>query len=244
MGSPVIFPPSGGTPVVMPSIAGSPVVGAGAALDPTLVGWWKLNEPSGSVAIDSSIDPVNGVWQGTPSRVTDARFGTVAQFTGSNAVLTPSDDMSLPTGVQVRTMMGWANIANASTRYALFGYGNAGGGTAFNIETNVTSSGQLYFVGYGADLQTSATVADGTWHHLAATYDGTTLTLYVDGTAVASRAATFTTEGNVMSIGQQSYNDGSSGAPNYWNAAALIRDVRLYSRTLSQAEIAAIVAGS
>jgi hypothetical protein len=39
---------------------------------------------------------------------------------------------------------------------------------------------------WGNDLSQSATVADSIWHTVIATYDGTTRTLYLDGSLIAS----------------------------------------------------------
>jgi hypothetical protein len=56
------------------------------------------------------------------------------------------------------------------------------------------AGGRLSFVVYlaaggYAELQTTSTVPTG-WHHVAATYDGSTMRIYVDGVSVASRAQT------------------------------------------------------
>jgi hypothetical protein len=70
-----------------------------------------------------------------------------------------------------------------------------------------------------------------TWSHLAATYDETTLRLYVNGVQVASRpqSGLMLTSNSPLSIG------GDSLYGQYW--AGLIDEVRIYNRALSTAEI-------
>jgi hypothetical protein len=69
------------------------------------------------------------------------------------------------------------------------------------------------------------------WTHLAATYDRTTMRLYVNGTQVASRAQTgnIATSTNALQIG------GDSFYGQYFQGN--IDEVRVYNRALSQAEI-------
>src|SRR5213078_4654919 len=70
-----------------------------------------------------------------------------------------------------------------------------------------------------------------TWAHLAFTYDGATMRLYVNGTQVASRAQTgaIQTSTNPLQIG------GDSLYGQYF--AGRIDEVRIYNRALSAAQI-------
>ena len=70
-----------------------------------------------------------------------------------------------------------------------------------------------------------------TWAHLAATYDGATMQLYVNGVQVASRAQTgaIATSTNPLQIG------GDSIYGQYF--AGRIDEVRIYNRALSVAQI-------
>src|SRR5207247_6816835 len=83
---------------------------------------------------------------------------------------------------------------------------------------------------YGEVYGTTALTAN-TWSHLAATYDGATIRLYVNGVQVASRAQTgaIATSTNPLQIG------GDSLYGQYF--AGRIDEVRLYNRALSAAQI-------
>jgi len=73
---------------------------------------------------------------------------------------------------------------------------------------------------------------DGKWHHIAATYDGATFAIYVDGKLEASEVST----GNMaVSTYNVCIGDNSGATGRYWNG--LIDDVRIYKQALTAAEI-------
>jgi hypothetical protein len=105
--------------------------------------------------------------------------------------------------------------------YALYGGDNVGR-PATHIFTN-------------ADRGVSGTagVPLDSWTHLAATYDGATLRLYVNGTQVATRAITGAIRASTGAL--------RIGGNNVWGEwfAGLIDEVRLYNRALTAAELQA-----
>src|SRR4029077_9850703 len=102
--------------------------------------------------------------------------------------------------------------------------------------TSTTSSrpaaGAIFGGVYGEVYGTNALTAN-TWSHLAATYDGATMRLYVNGVQVASRAQTgaIATSTNPLQIG------GDSIYGQYF--AGRIDEVRVYNQALNQTEIQA-----
>jgi hypothetical protein len=85
-------------------------------------------------------------------------------------------------------------------------------------------------------FSTSAPLALNRWHHLAMTYDGRDLKVYVDGVVVASKTVNKKrTPGNKsFVIGQRQDGFGNS------QFVGLIDEVRLYARALSEAELKAM----
>jgi hypothetical protein len=81
------------------------------------------------------------------------------------------------------TVEGWIkfNIADVGARMSLFGQNDV---IEFFLNTNTM---QLYTAG-GGGISTPLTAAFGnnTWHHIAATGDGTNLKIYIDGISVAT----------------------------------------------------------
>jgi hypothetical protein len=80
----------------------------------------------------------------------------------------------------------------------------------------------------------SATVLQplGGWHHLAASWDGTTKRLYQDGAGVGTEVAPFLDSSQVVSIGV----DRDAGVPAFYFAGTL-DELQFYGRALSDAEI-------
>jgi hypothetical protein len=93
---------------------------------------------------------------------------------------------------------------------------------------------------YGEAYGTS-NLAANTWTHLAATYDGTTLRLYVNGTQVSSvaRSGAIATSNGVLSIGASPGGSHGRGADPLYGQffEGRIDDVRTYNRALAQAQI-------
>ena len=81
------------------------------------------------------------------------------------------------------------------------------------------------------DTRGTAAAATNTWTHLAATYDGTTLRIYANGTQVSTK----TLSGNVIASTGALRIGGNAVWGEYFQGS--IDEVRLYRRVLSAAEI-------
>jgi hypothetical protein len=82
------------------------------------------------------------------------------------------------------------------------------------------------------NVQGSSSLPLNTWSHLAATYDGVTLKLYVMGTQVGSRALT----GSIVTSGGPVRIGGNSIWTNEFYKG-MIDEVRIYNRALPPSEI-------
>jgi hypothetical protein len=109
-------------------------------------------------------------------------------------------------------------------------WGNTTGKLGFYL-CNTDTTNYLYV------LSTSTTLNDGAWHHIVATYDGTSLAagvlLYVDGASVA-----FTTVGNNLTASTVSTTPltiGSDRSTNY--SVGSLDEVAVYNKALSGAEV-------
>src|SRR5262249_8582009 len=83
-----------------------------------------------------------------------------------------------------------------------------------------------------ATLSQPLTSADlNTWKHVAMTYDGTTVRLFIGGVLISSKAAAHVPNNNPLLFGHW------TPVAEYWNG--LTDEVRLYNRSLTEAEIQA-----
>jgi hypothetical protein len=166
---------------------------ASASAATNLGAFWHLDESAGTAAVDSSGNANHGTIDGADHIA--GRFGNALRFDGvSDKVLIPESASLKPAEV---TVEGWVRSSTSPgpVRYivaqgartceaASYGlYTGAGGGLAFYISTNNASL-------FSVSPEAPATVWDGAWHHVAGTYDGATVRLYVDGTQVGTGTST------------------------------------------------------
>src|SRR5262249_13194052 len=87
-------------------------------------------------------------------------------------------------------------------------------------------------------LNPNIVVSVGDWHHLVATFDGTTKALYLDGVQVDSRtvASPLAYENVPLLIGEDTNNNGPAGL----KFNGLIDEASIYGRALSIGEIQSI----
>jgi hypothetical protein len=197
---------------------------------PGLVAAYSFNEGSGTMLIDRTGLGRTGTVSGA-TWSTAGRFGGALSFDGINDIVTIADhnSLDLTTGM---TLEAWVRPAStASWRTVMVK--NVSGGMAYSLFTSDASSLPAGYVRTSSDLNVTGTAALGVnaWTHIALTYDGTTLRLYVGGAQVGSRAVSgsMAVTTGVLTLG------GNSLALGYFQG--LMDDVRIYNRALTQLEI-------
>ncbi len=215
-----------------------------------LVGYWKLDDGTGSAtARDGSGRGNNGSLIGVSANTAwvPGRAGTALELASMGWVnVTPS--ASLDAIVDRVTVASWVYLEGTIMNW----------GTAASRQLGSTIE-QHYHLSLNADvkpnlfittanmtvvLTANATVAPRTWVHLAATYDGTTARLYVNGVEAApSQAITgsFAPDTTPLIIGGNG-ND-ATGVPTELFPGRL-DEVMLYRRALSGDEIGRLFAGA
>jgi chitodextrinase len=195
-----------------------------------LVGAWAFGEGSGTTTADASGNGSAGTITGA-SWTTQGRNGNALSFNGTNSVVRVASSASLNLGSAMTlsawirptaSQSGWRTIVQRQAEaYFLDASGDAPG--------RPTGGGTL---GGGVHYTNGPTANPvNAWTHVALTYDGSMLRLYVGGTQAATRAATgaIQTSTNPLWIG------GNSPYGEYFQG--LIDEVRVYNRALTQAEI-------
>jgi RHS repeat-associated protein len=182
----------------------STVIGSGPSA------YYRLGEPGGSLAADSSGTGNPATYAGTPLTLgasgalpsdpdTGAGFGmnccsNFQLYGGSEVRSSPA--MVLPTGNSARSVELWINTTNAGTM-ALAGWGTSSTRQAFQLR--LLGGNQIGVVTANDDIYLPApySLADGTWHQVVVTYDGSTLALYVNGQLASSQATAWTSRGGL-----------------------------------------------
>ncbi len=85
---------------------------------------------------------------------------------------------NLPQGNAPRTLEAWINPVSVSGAQTVFSYGDF---AALERAGMLIVNGHLYWVGEGNDVIGNADIPAGVWTHVAISYDGTHVNLYVNG---------------------------------------------------------------
>jgi len=195
-----------------------------------LVAAYGFDEGSGTSTADQSGNGNTGSLSNTLWSA-GGKFGGALSFNGSNARVNVADSASLhlTTGMTLEAWVKPTSLSNWSTVVFKERTGYYAEALYANTDNNRPSAN--VFTSGDNDLRGTAQLALGTWTHLAATYNGSALTLYVNGAATASAAASgsIATNTGALRIG------GNSIWGEYFNG--LIDEVRVYSRALTATEI-------
>ncbi len=212
-----------------------------------LLAWWTFDEGTGSFAYDYSGNGNTGTviigdgnW--TSGMVSNCLFfggpgsPPLTQVTVSNSVsLNPVNGITLAAWVNDASG-GWYNTPRiiekgaSDNQYALFA-----------VDTNNCPNCpvlEFLLAGVSNGTLTVSAPSSGFWHHLAATYDGSSLmSLYIDGQLatqqLASGAMPIVTDS--LAIGNK---PGGSSLANFF--AGDIDDVRIYGSALAPSQISAL----
>lgn len=140
---------------------------------------------------------------------------------------------ALPQGNAARTLEAW--VLTTAANGVIFNYGTA---TTNQRAGLLVNGGNLYYVGENNDLRGNIALNDGHWHHVAATYTGTTLSLYVDGVLdVTSNPGAFNTAGTTWRLGSRILTGTALGE----QFTGRLDEVQVYNTARTAAQIRADV---
>ncbi len=201
-----------------------------------LVGSWHFEENTGTTTADTSGYTNTGTLSATGATwTTSGKFGNALSFDGSTGYVQNTSPTNLPTGSASRTMEAWIKPAAlpGGVGYGIISYG-AGSGTS--IASLMLNNNKLYFANCLVGITGTTALSAGNWYHVAAVYDGTNITLYVNGAFDSSGAITLSTtlDADGIRIGRAS---SCGGTYFYFNGS--MDEARVYNRALSAAEIKA-----
>ncbi len=204
-----------------------------ASAAPAPVAAYGFNEGAGTAIADASGTGNHGTASGT-SWAPMGRFGSALSFNGSSGWVTVPDSASLDLTNAI-TLEAWVNPVQVTGSWRTVIFKQTTTGIAYSLfaaNGAARPAGQVQIGGEQSATGPSQ-IPVNAWTHLATTYDGATLRLFVNGTQVATKAQT----GNaVVSTGVLRIG-GNSIWPEPFRG--LIDEVRIYNRALAAAEIQA-----
>jgi hypothetical protein len=217
---------------------------AHAVLSDTAVAFWRLDEATGTTAADragTNDGAVSGgVTLGEPGALSDGN--TAMRFDGADgsSVTAPnSATLMAINGSEAITMEAWINPESLvlPSGFRLF-YSFPGQPASY---LGLFNGGPprivvaLVIDGVQRSFAAGPTLVAGSWYHVAATYDGAALTLYVNGSPVGELTG-LSGPVNIGASGVQIGGYPMAGANLSFDG--VVDDAAIYGRALSAAEIA------
>ncbi len=197
-----------------------------------LVGWWRFDEGSGTVANDSSGNGNDGTFNGDPQWAA-GMLGGALEFNGTDDYVEVPDNESLHLWERF-TLAAWIYQVESSSSRII---DKIGAGTANGPHLD-THPGTTLRSCSGTCVSTAADYTLEEWHHVAVTFDEGDVKLYIDGSIEGEGSAPSPLAGNSLSLRIGADSDGQS------LFHGLIDDVRVYNRALTEAEILAAMEGA
>jgi len=222
------------------SLSGGPENSRGASLPGTLEAYWKLDESSGKMVLDSSGHDLTGEFRKEPKRIADA-IGQVPVFDGANFV-----DFRHPAGLQLigsMTISAWIKSSSYPIDDAVVVSG-LHGDRGYQLDTTIdrgartigfkltNASGDL-MARYGA-----TSLALETWYHILGVYDATARTLDVHLNGKLDNGFLLGPVSGTQLSSRGSVSVGRRADSKEFNFSGSIRDVRIYSFPLTESQIA------
>jgi hypothetical protein len=221
-------PTNTSTPTRTPTPTLTPTVDAGVQVcvehPAGLISWWPADGNANDIQGDNDGTLLDG------ATFTDGMVGQAFGFDGISRVSAPTT--GLPTDDSNRTLDLWVKVDTFFTGEAFFaGYGSFGSpDQTYHLGT---TGNTLFFSQWGQAIFGPA-LQTGRWYHVAVTNAGTSVTLYLDGEAVASGNLRINTPSDTQLF------IGSLPGDTSKRLDGLIDEVEIYNRALSATEIQAI----
>jgi len=193
-----------------------------------LVGWWRFDEGSGTVAHDTSGNGNDGTFNGDPQWVSGF-IGGALEFDGVDDYIAIGDlDLT-----ESFTLIFWMRPSSLpgewhSVVMKEYDYGFEFDGT--NLLGRVGNGAG----GWGATVSTTISTP-AIWYHVAVTWNGSDLEMFIDASSVGQNTGTHVSNDNPLLFG--SWNTSSE----FFNG--IIDDVRIYDHVLSGIEVLSAMQG-
>jgi len=203
-----------------------------------LIAHYKFDETSGTTAADSSGNGnIGALTNMAGTEWTTGKVGGALDFDGTNDYVRVADHSSLNPTNNI-TFSAWINQSSFphSWNEILMKYESP---QVAGYEIYVSGSGRprvgMALNGVKTSLDAITAIQTQKWYHVAGTYDGAEIKLYIDGVLNNSRSAT----GNISVSSEDLMFGGHVAANN-----VIIDEIRIYDHALSAGEVSALAAGA
>lgn len=219
-----------------------------------LVGYWKMDESSGTNVADSSgngntgtaadADVGNGDGNTPPSATGSAKFGYARYFDGIDDYINAGSNSSLDDlPLNDFTVSTWINpdVCNSEIKYSIAKSGGTSHGWTINF-TNSSCNPRIvvwYSTTMADYIASNNTISSGQWQQLTTVWNASTKTakIYING-AETTYATQTPGEGSLTSDASDSlffgYHSTQTGTRHY---DGIMDETRIYNRALSPAEV-------
>ncbi len=226
---------------ILALVAANVALGFTAGRDPSLVGWWKFDEGTGTVASDSSGSGYAGNLNGDCAWAV-GKLGEAIQMNGTNGYFQAPH---VPLDSRTWTIAMWINPVLTGAATLFREEESASANLSLHVRVggpNIGDQGPVRGIRlgfYSNDLETGGgLLQDYTWYHLTFWYDHEQRSrrIYVNGEQVAEGAVASPFIGKSGDIALGVWHDSQ-----YYNG--IMDDVRIYTKALTVEEIQEVMKG-
>ncbi len=192
---------------------------------------YSFEETVGTVVADSSGKSLSGTF--TNAVRSPGKNGQGLYFNGTNSLVFIDHTAALAATTGL-TIEAWVNPATPSTTWRPIVFKPYDATRVSYVLQGSSAPSGVPSLGISvspSNLSGTSNLPVNAWSHLAATYDGTNMRLYVNGVLVGSREQT----GPIITSNEPLTIGGSALFDAYWHGT--IDDVRIYTRALGLSEI-------
>ena len=202
-------------------------VAAAADITTGLIGYWALDELTGTLVSDSSGNGYDGVTLGSPEWDPGQVAGGLT-FDGVDDGVTVAAAPLLDSP-SVLTLAAWVQHGASGTFRSILDKRDQ---ATDGYDLYLTDTSRAFLRVNQHTLAGNTVVADGAWHHVVGIFDGTSLHLYVDGVLDASKTIGATTLDTTAPL-----RLGEHFSSNNFRLAGTLDEVRIYDRALDAAAV-------
>jgi hypothetical protein len=228
------------SPTPTPTPTATAIVSTGSTYATTIladkpVGYWRLGESSGSVAVDQT-GAHNGTYVNAPVLGQPGALAndtnTAVKFDGVSSHVSLGDTLDFP-NTAAFSLETWVNpsLLDGTVRRVI-SKDNSSDGFLLGVSSSTTAF--VRYAGGSFDQTPNAGVLPtGVWSHIVATYDGATMRVFINGVQVSSLASSRLLSNNTNSL---TFADRASGGRAF---NGVLDEVAIYNVALSPAQIQA-----